>query len=122
MADGGRHILAAGRALSVLLLVAALVAAGCAKKSERLVFNGNYYPTKADKTDKAERQRFAVAVRRVDQGIAGAREAGRHAGKQYCLKNFGTSEIDWIVGPDTPGVGLDSSNGRLVLTGTCVLW
>ena len=110
------------RAPVVLILVAGLALSACTKKSERVLFNGNYYPTKAKAVGKADRKSFAVSVRRVDQGLAGAKEAGRHGGKEYCLKNYGTSEIQWSVGPDTPNTALDLSGGRLVFTGSCVLW
>ncbi len=87
-----------------------------------MYFDGKYYPIKARASDKADRKTFTVSVRRADQGLAGAREAGRYGGKQYCLKNYGTSEIRWIVGPDTPQSALGYSGGRLALSGTCVLW
>ena len=113
---------APGRMAVALLLVATVAVAGCSKKSERVYFNGNYYPSKARAADKADRKRFTVSVRRADQGRAGAREAGRYGGKQYCLQNFGTSEIAWTVGPDAPDAVLARQSGRLTFSGTCVLW
>ena len=110
------------RAPVVLALVAVIALSACTKKSERVLFNGNYYPTKAKTVDKGDRKSFAVSVRRVDQGLAGAKEAGRHGGKTYCLQNYGTSEIEWAIGPDTPDTALDLSGGRLVFRGACVLW
>ena len=110
------------RASTVLVVVAGLALSACTKKSERILFNGNYYPTKAKAVGKSDRRSFVVSVRRVDQGLAGAKEAGRHGGKTYCLQNYGTSEIEWAIGPDTPDTALELSGGRLVFRGTCVLW
>lgn len=117
--NGGRGYRAWGTALIAALALGVAVA-GCSKKSERLLFNGAYYPTKARAADKADRTFFTVSVRRADQGLAGAREAGRHAGKQYCVENFGTSEIAWSVGPDAPDARLAGSG--FALAGKCVLW
>lgn len=111
------------RTLTIAVLAAAVAIAGCSKKSERVYFNGNYYPTKARAADRSDRQSFTVAVRRADQGLAGAREAGRYGGKQYCLKNYGTSEIEWTVGPDAPDASLGRSRGSsIVFSGRCILW
>ncbi len=104
------------------VLVLALAVAGCTRKEERMYFDGKYYPAKARAADKSDRKAFVVTVRRIKQGLRGAREAGRHAGMRYCLKNFGTSEIEWTLGPDRPVAQLDISGGRLSLGGRCVPW
>ena len=113
---------ARGGMATLAVLADMLAVSGCSKKSERLLFNGAYYPTKARTADKAERTAFTVSVRRADQGLKGAREAGRHGGREYCLNNFGTSEIAWTVGPDAPDTVLVAMGGSLVLSGKCVLW
>lgn len=108
--------------VAAVAAVAMLAASGCSRKSERLLFNGNYYPVKARAADKADRTLFTVSVRRADQGLAGAREAGRHGAKEYCLQNFGTSEIAWSVGPDAPDAALTGGGSGVALSGKCVLW
>lgn len=110
------------RGLALVLLVAGLALAGCSKKSERVYFDGNYYPAKGRAVDKSDRQSFTLTVRRAGQGLKGARAAGRHGGKTYCLKYFGTSEIEWTVGPDAPAAALGAESGRLTLRGRCILW
>ncbi|WP_371223567.1 hypothetical protein [Roseovarius sp. 2305UL8-3] len=105
-----------------IFLVTVLALGACSEKSKRVYFGGNYYPTKEKGGGKDDRALFATTVRRADQGVDGAREAGRHGGAKYCIKNFGTSEIEWINGPDAPLQSLQSSNGNLVLTGRCVTW
>lgn len=106
----------------ILFLVAILALGACSERTKRVYFDGNYYPTKEKGGGKQDRDLFTVNVRRADQGIDGAREAGRHGGAKYCIKNFGTSEIEWINGPDSPTEALLSSNGSLVMTGRCVTW
>lgn len=83
-------------------------------------FNGNYYPAKAKKA--GERHNFVVTVRRVNQGLDGAREAGRHAGTRYCVELVGDSTIAWNPGPDAPQAQIISKNGKLVLRGVCNAW
>lgn len=107
--------------LVCVLLIALLGATACTKKSERLLFNGVYYPTKAKRV-KGDREQFVVTVRRADRGVEGARSAGRHGGTNYCLKNYGTSDIDWSDGPDGEDGTLTVSGGSLTFRGKCVLW
>lgn len=111
----------ARRVLAIGAVCCVTVLAACAKKEDRVYFNGIYYPSR-ETADKNDRKLFKVSVRRVEKGLDGAREAGRYGGTRYCLKNFGTSEIDWIHGPDAEDGTLALEGGRLVLTGRCVLW
>ncbi len=105
----------------VLVMGAVLALAACSEKSQRVFFDGKFYPAKAKRV-KGDRESFVVNVRRVSQGIAGAREAGRHAGIKYCVETFGYSEIDWEVGPDDASPRTQSAKGNLVLKGRCHVW
>ncbi len=103
------------------LAIAALALAACGKPGERVRFDGNYYPAKLSKSGE-RREEFSVTVSDVAQGINGARQAGRFAGTEYCVRTFGDSDITW-----QPGYGPEDSrtltdNGRLVLRGSCVKW
>jgi len=109
------------RALAALFLGAIVVLPGCGDRAAKVRFNGEYYPAKVSR-DRDAREQFQVAVRRVDRGLTGAREAGRYEAMRYCLKEFGTSDIDWVNGPDAEDGRLQVSNGRLVLNGECVTW
>jgi hypothetical protein len=104
-----------------LILAAMLVLGGCTKKEDKVFFDGNFYPTKA-KHGKGDRKVFVVTVRKASKSLNGAREAGRHGGTLYCLKNFGTSDIIWTIGPDAQEELLRSKSGNLVLKGECHLW
>lgn len=109
-------------ALTALMLVTMIGVTGCTERAKRVTFDGNYYPTRERGTDKTDRHAFQVTVRRTAQGLDGAREAGRHGGTKYCIKNFGTSEIDWQRGPDDDAALLLVDNGNMVLSGRCVTW
>lgn len=87
-----------------------------------MFFNGKFYPTKERAANKSDRKEFVVTVRRASQGEAGARAAGEHGGMRYCLKNYGTSEIEWIVGPDAPAGTFDVSKNSIAMRGKCILW
>lgn len=122
MPDSLTYRRAAARALATALLVAGVAVSACTNRDERVYFEGNYYPTKARAADRSDRQAFTLSVRRAGQGLEGARAAGRHGGKKYCLTNYGTSEIDWTVGPEAPARALGAESGRLSMSGRCMLW
>ncbi|MFB9150776.1 hypothetical protein [Roseovarius ramblicola] len=103
------------------LLVVAL-AAGCTERSERVLFDGNYYPAKA-RGEREDRSEFTATVRRADNGIEGAQKAAVHEATRYCLRNFGTSEITWAgvpAGEDDPAY--IRSGDRLSVSGRCAIW
>lgn len=93
---------------------------GCVKPGERMLFEGKYYPAKAKKG--ATREEFVVSVRRIDQGLKGAREAGRYEATRYCVETVGDSTIQWVQGPDAEDGRLITEAGNLVLRGNCVKW
>lgn len=106
----------------IISLVALMLLGGCVERAKRVMFDGKYYPTREKAADKQDRRAFTVTVRKAAQGIDGAREAGRHGGSKYCIKNFGTSEIEWARGPDDAAETLQLANGTLLLTGRCITW
>ncbi|MDF1671741.1 MAG: hypothetical protein P1U83_19260 [Roseovarius sp.] len=105
-----------------LTLVALMILGGCTERAKRIYFDGKLYPTREKAVSKDDRAVFVVTVRKAAQGIDGAREAGRHGGSKYCLKNFGTSQIEWVRGPDDAAETLQINNGALVLSGKCITW
>lgn len=94
------------------------VVAGCTDSKNRIAFDGQYFRTKVSKVD-GQRDVFTVRIRDVARSLDGAREAGRHAGISYCVKNYGNSDIAWSVGPDTPPEQLQISDNTLVFQGVC---
>ena len=60
---------------------------------------------------------FSLVVRRANRSLSGASEAGRYEATKFCIKNFGTSDIAWVLSPDDNNVGL---NGKVLeLSGRC---
>ncbi|MEP2532830.1 hypothetical protein [Shimia sp.] len=90
------------RASVVCLLGVTLALSACnRRKKDDVSFNGVHFKSHAEKVSKEERDRFTVEVQKVSQNFDGAREAGRYAGTKYCIKEYGTSTIEWAIGPDT---------------------
>lgn len=110
---GARHVRRGLWALGVILALAA-----CAQDENRLAFDGFYFKTKAKEIDD-DRSRFVVTVFRVSQTLQGAREAGAHEATRYCIENFGTSRIAWVVPPDTPAENLRIVDDTLTFQGEC---
>lgn len=70
-------------------------------KRERVLFEGYQYKAKANKVSKEERDHFEVVVSRANQNLTGARQAGGFEAVKYCIKEYGTSKMDWVIGPET---------------------
>lgn len=102
----------------VPLMVMAAVVAGCTDNKNRLSFDGQFYRVKVAKVDR-QRDVFTVTVRDVSQSLVGARGAALHAGNSYCVENYGSSDIAWAVGPETPDGELRIVDDRLVYQGIC---
>ncbi|QFT60276.1 hypothetical protein FIU94_15720 [Sulfitobacter sp. THAF37] len=101
----------------IALLCAALVA-GCSDNKNRIAFDGKYFRTKVKRVDR-QRDEFIATVRGVSQSFQGARGAALHAANAYCVGTYGSSDIDWDVGPDTPADQLSIVNDTLTYRGTC---
>lgn len=104
------------------LLIAAvfsLMACSQQRRDERILFEGEYFRTKAARLDRDQRQDFTVQVGNISQSFQGALEAGRYEGTRYCIEEFGTSDIIWLSGPDDDPETLQIDNDRLTLRGTC---
>lgn len=106
------------KTLSTVLVMGLALLAGCTDSKNRIAFDGQYFRTKVAKVD-GERDVFTVRIRDVQRSLEGAREAGRHAGNAYCVENFGSSDIAWSVGPDTPPEQLRITDNTLVFQGVC---
>jgi len=105
-------------ALVVLLIVSAC---GIVTPSaDRVTFDGKAFRAKAKQVDKkASPTEFTVVVNGVSASLDGAREAGRYEGIKFCISNFGSSRINWKVGPDTEPQNLRISDDKLTFAGTC---
>ncbi len=112
-----------GRVIGVMALVLALGA--CDRLGINLnlgrgdnAFDGQYFRGSAKSEAKA-RQNFTVSVRPVSRSLDGAVQAAEYEAISHCIKYFGTSDIVWTVGPDTPLDALPIDGETLTLAGTC---
>ena len=105
--------------LMSLTLCAALALTACAEKPNRVAFDGVFFRAKAS-APRNDRKNFVVVVKRASQSIEGARAAGLYEATKHCIEYYGTSTIDWVVGPDTPPEQLRLDKDTLTFRGTCV--
>ncbi len=111
------------RAILTLTIVAVvLTIAGCSRSqgTNVVAFNGVFYNGKIG-AERSNRKDFTATVRPVSgQTLTGAREAGRYEGIKHCIRYYGTSDIDWVVGPETPPERLQVQGDTLTFRGSCV--
>lgn len=106
----------------MLLLAATLViTAACARDNpNRVPFNGVVFKTRTKPVDKkVSRADFTSTIYRVSQSVEGAREAARYQGTIYCVTNYGSSDIDWMVGPDSDAGRLAIVDDTITFRGKC---
>ena len=99
-----------------LLAVATVVS--CGPSEDSILFDGQFYRARLD-TDRDNRSDFTVSVRPVSASLAGAKEAARYEAVVYCVNRYGSSDITWVVGPDSPDESLTISDDTLFLRGEC---
>ncbi len=97
-----------------------LIMMGCSNPLEleenKVSFDGYYFSSKLSRS-KLDDRSFDLTVKRANRSLSGAREAGRYEATKFCIKNFGTSDIKWVLGPDDHSIGL---TGKVLnLTGQC---
>jgi len=108
-------------ALLGLCVGALLLSAGCEPREDRLEsFDGAYFRAKASPVDKkVTLADFTTTVWGVSKSLDGARKAGGYEGTKYCIAQYGTSRINWSVGPDTPVENLRIIDDTLSFAGRC---
>ena len=86
-----------------------LMMTGCSNPFEleenKVSFDGYYFSSKLSRS-KLDDRSFDLTVRRANRSLSGAREAGRYEATRFCIKNYGTSDIKWVLGPDDQSIGL----------------
>ncbi|MFT6091127.1 hypothetical protein [Sulfitobacter sp.] len=102
----------------VIACTIAAVLAGCTSQEDRVAFDGIYFKTKVSKVD-GQRDVFTLLVKSASRSIEGAREAARYEATVYCVNNYGSSDIVWVVGPDTPADNLRLVDDSLTFSGSC---
>ncbi|MBW4960556.1 hypothetical protein [Sulfitobacter sp. CW3] len=102
----------------VIACTIAAVLAGCSSREDRVAFDGIYFKTKISKVE-GQRDVFTLLVKNASQSIDGAREAARYEATVYCVNNYGSSDIVWVVGPDTSADNLRLVDDSLTFSGSC---
>lgn len=110
----------------ILALVAMTGLTACGKGKgnpwgNREQFDGQYFRVKAS-GDRDARQNFVVTVNDARKTLAGARGAGIARANEYCIREFGRSDLTWDISPEVEDAQLPLVNGDLVLRGTCDGW
>ncbi|MGC3936617.1 hypothetical protein ACOTTU_02305 [Roseobacter sp. EG26] len=103
----------------VCLMLAAGFVAGCGSDADEIRFDGQFYRTRLSDLD--ERHKFQVTARPVSASLLGAKEAARYEATVYCVNEYGSSAIQWVVGPDDADETLPISDDTLTLQGACPL-
>ncbi|MGH1413319.1 MAG: hypothetical protein ACRBB0_07480 [Pelagimonas sp.] len=106
-----------------IFLMMGLAMAGCSKlgmlsTGKNPSFDGQQFRGGA-KANRSDRQHFVATVKPVSKSLEGAIGAAEHQGIRHCIEYFGTSEIDWEVGPQTDPDALVVENDTLTFMGTC---
>ncbi|TMM54944.1 hypothetical protein [Sulfitobacter sabulilitoris] len=102
----------------LMAALAALTVTGCTSRDDRIAFDGQYYRTKLTKVD-GQRHVFQVTARPVSASLQGAREAARYEAVSYCVTEYGSSDIAWVISPDAEASRLVVRDDTLTLQGAC---
>lgn len=105
------------RAVAILALVALTA---CGQSDDAILFDGQAFRARAA-TVGEDSANFAVSVSPVSASLFGAREAARYEATKYCIANWGSSRISWVVGPDADPrrLALQAQGDTLTLAGRC---
>lgn len=111
-------------AIIAVLAVSVAGVSGCAKlgigkNRSEITFDGHAFRGHAKGDRGKEPVHFVATVRGVSKSMDGAVQAAEYQGIRHCLAHYGTSSIDWDVGPDTPRDALVTENDTLTFMGTC---
>lgn len=101
----------------------ALSVAGCGRlgfQQSGPEFDDRRFRGSAKTESRGDRQSFVSTASPVSASLDGARAKAAFEGVRHCIQYFGTSDIDWSIGPDTPPEALTIENDRLTFAGRCI--
>ena len=96
-----------------------LVLAGCGQSRisqityEGAVFNGDL------RSERGDRAAFVATGGPASVSLEGARQAAKFQAVRHCIDYLGSSDVEWINGPDVEDAELVVENNDVVLTGRC---
>ena len=104
----------------ICLVALVAVVAGCNRDKDAIAFDGFVFRAKTAAIDKkVSRADFRSTIQDAGRSLDGAREAARYEGTKYCIANYGTSKVEWSVGPDSDASLLTLVDGDLTFRGRC---
>ncbi len=94
---------------------------GCAgSNKEAIAFDGVVFKARTRPVDKkVSRADFTATIFKVSRSLDGARQAARFEGTKYCIENYGSSAVDWSIGPDTDPGRLRVADDAITFRGRC---
>lgn len=102
-----------------LTILVGLAACGQRNKNQP-AFDGFLFKTKTSSVDKkVSLADFSATVFDASASLDGAREAGRYEGTKYCIANYGSSNVDWVIGPDSDPSQLTLVDNAITFRGRC---
>jgi hypothetical protein len=109
------------RVICILLMVVSV--AGCSRlgfgQGSKPLFDGQRYSSSAKALSRADRAQFTATARPVSKSLKGAIAAAEYEGIRHCITFYGTSDIDWQVGPGAAQGALPIQNNAVTLRGIC---
>ncbi|UWR24139.1 hypothetical protein K3756_06935 [Sulfitobacter sp. S190] len=101
----------------ICAVLAVTLLAGC-NINDRRLFDGVPFAPKVRKVDRALDE-ITISVKGASRSIEGAQQAAVFGAVDYCVNLYGSSDIEWQIGPDTPVDQLNLQNDTLVFRGRC---
>ena len=106
------------KTIVMLTLATGLGLSACGGRDDDIPFDGQFYRTKLSKVD-GQRAVFQVTAEPVSASLEGAREAARYEATTYCVTEYGSSDIVWVISPDADTSLLPIQGDTLTLQGAC---
>ena len=106
------------RVLILLSMVLLIAACGNRNPARNAVSNVEL-PYEADLDRGEDRRDITVRVEHEGDGLEEVRESVRFEATKYCLLNFGGSDTDWDIDPETGDWAFTQDGDELVFTARC---
>lgn len=101
----------------VPILIAALALSACGKNA--FEYAGSNHRAKV-KSARSDRSVMVIPTKKVSDGLEGARAAAAFEATRHCVKFYGSSDIVWTIGPDTPDDQLPIDGEVVTFSGECL--
>jgi hypothetical protein len=97
-----------------------MVLAGCGSSDhDTITLDGERF-TGDLQSDRGNRAAFVATGGPASVSLEGSRQAAQFQAVQHCIGYLGSSDVDWINGPDVEDSALTTRDNAVVLTGRCI--